>query len=101
MLLFGFIKCTCLSKYILRLGMVWVIIEFAFGLLVTCCDVIFNIFLSYQGSVDAKGTYQELMLSGKDFAKLLSSSHDENNPEAEKPPPMSRRTSARVRLHEF
>lgn len=56
------------------------------------------LFLSNQGSVDAKGTYQELMLSGKDFAKLLSSSQDENNPEAEKPPPMSRRTSARVKI---
>ncbi|KAG6461025.1 multidrug resistance-associated protein 4 isoform X1 [Manduca sexta] len=50
------------------------------------------------GTVDASGTYEELLTSGKDFAKLLSSSQDENQDEAEteKPPPMSRRTSARL-----
>ncbi|XP_049887652.1 ATP-binding cassette subfamily C member 4-like isoform X1 [Pectinophora gossypiella] len=50
------------------------------------------------GKIEAKGTYDELQTSGKDFAKLLSASHDENddNKEAEKPPPMSRRTSARL-----
>ncbi|XP_026726081.1 multidrug resistance-associated protein 4 [Trichoplusia ni] len=50
------------------------------------------------GSVDAKGTYDELVTTGKDFAKLLSSSHDENEDkkDLEKPPPMSRRTSARL-----
>ncbi|KAF9419222.1 hypothetical protein HW555_004149, partial [Spodoptera exigua] len=50
------------------------------------------------GSVEAKGTYDELVNTGKDFAKLLSSSHDENEDlkDVEKPPPMSRRTSARL-----
>ncbi|XP_022822031.1 multidrug resistance-associated protein 4-like isoform X1 [Spodoptera litura] len=50
------------------------------------------------GSVEAKGTYDELINTGKDFAKLLSSSHDENEDlkDIEKPPPMSRRTSARL-----
>ncbi|CAH1643464.1 unnamed protein product [Spodoptera littoralis] len=50
------------------------------------------------GSVEAKGTYDELINTGKDFAKLLSSSHDENEDlkDVEKPPPMSRRTSARL-----
>ncbi|KOB65590.1 ABC transporter family C protein ABCC2, partial [Operophtera brumata] len=37
-----------------------------------------------------------IVIMHNDFAKLLSSSHDENNTEAEKPPPMSRRTSARL-----
>lgn len=48
--------------------------------------------------MDAKGSYDELVSTGKDFAKLLSSSHDENEDrkDLEKPPPMSRRTSARV-----
>lgn len=48
--------------------------------------------------MEAKGTYDELVNTGKDFAKLLSSSHDENEDlkDVEKPPPMSRRTSARV-----
>lgn len=48
--------------------------------------------------MDAKGSYDELVSTGKDFAKLLSSSHDENEDkkDVEKPPPMSRRTSARV-----
>nr|UCL51441.1 ABCC4 [Heliothis virescens] len=50
------------------------------------------------GSVEAKGSYDELVSTGKDFAKLLSSSHDENEDkkDLEKPPPMSRRTSARL-----
>ncbi|KAJ8734037.1 hypothetical protein PYW07_014588 [Mythimna separata] len=50
------------------------------------------------GSVEAKGTYDELVSTAKDFAKLLSSSHDENEDkkDVEKPPPMSRRTSARL-----
>nr|AVV62497.1 putative multidrug resistance-associated protein 4 [Helicoverpa zea] len=50
------------------------------------------------GSVEAKGSYDELVSTGKDFAKLLSSSHDENEDkkDVEKPPPMSRRTSARL-----
>ncbi|CAH2068598.1 unnamed protein product, partial [Iphiclides podalirius] len=49
------------------------------------------------GSIEAKGTYDELITSGKDFAKLLSSTQDENDPnEAEKPLPMSRRTSTRI-----
>ncbi|KAL4715253.1 hypothetical protein ACJJTC_007835 [Scirpophaga incertulas] len=50
------------------------------------------------GTVEAKGTYDELVNSGKDFAKLLSSTHDENeeNNDNEKPPPMSRRTSSRL-----
>ncbi|XP_022123996.1 ATP-binding cassette sub-family C member 4 isoform X1 [Pieris rapae] len=48
------------------------------------------------GTIDAKGTYGELMHSGKDFAKLLSSVQEDDKPEVEKPPPMSRRTSARL-----
>ncbi|XP_068628825.1 ATP-binding cassette sub-family C member 4-like isoform X2 [Battus philenor] len=49
------------------------------------------------GSIEAKGTYDELIVSGKDFAKLLSSTQDENDTnENEKPAPMSRRTSARL-----
>ncbi|KAJ8734780.1 hypothetical protein PYW08_014030 [Mythimna loreyi] len=50
------------------------------------------------GSVEAKGTYDELVSTAKDFAKLLSSSHDENDDkkDVEKRPPMSRRTSARL-----
>ncbi|XP_026323582.1 multidrug resistance-associated protein 4-like isoform X1 [Hyposmocoma kahamanoa] len=49
------------------------------------------------GAIEVKGTFEELQTSAKDFAKLLSSTHDENdNKEAEKPPPMSRRTSARL-----
>nr|XP_026485069.1 multidrug resistance-associated protein 4-like isoform X1 [Vanessa tameamea] len=50
------------------------------------------------GAVDAKGTYDELLTSGKDFAKLLHSVQEDNetNTEKEKPPPMSRRTSARL-----
>lgn len=47
------------------------------------------------GAVECKGTYDELQTTGKDFAKLLSSSHDENE-DFEKPPPLSRRTSARL-----
>ncbi|XP_075985083.1 ATP-binding cassette sub-family C member 4-like [Anticarsia gemmatalis] len=50
------------------------------------------------GIVEAKGTYDELQTTGKDFAKLLSSSHDENEDkkDLEKPLPLSRRTSARL-----
>lgn len=49
--------------------------------------------------MDAKGTYDELIESGKDFAKLLSSTQDDNDDKKDvaKPPPMSRRTSSRVR----
>ncbi|XP_037964111.2 ATP-binding cassette sub-family C member 4 isoform X2 [Plutella xylostella] len=48
------------------------------------------------GAVDVKGTYDELLLSGKDFAKLLTSSQDDKDVVDEKPLPMSRRTSARL-----
>ncbi|XP_063833055.1 ATP-binding cassette subfamily C member 4 [Ostrinia nubilalis] len=50
------------------------------------------------GAVDAKGTYDELVDSGKDFAKLLSSTQDDDDDkkDAEKPPPMPRRTSSRL-----
>ncbi|XP_013144481.1 PREDICTED: probable multidrug resistance-associated protein lethal(2)03659 [Papilio polytes] len=49
------------------------------------------------GSIEAKGSYDELITSGKDFAVLLSSLQDENDTnENEKPLPMSRRTSARL-----
>ncbi|CAB3237244.1 unnamed protein product [Arctia plantaginis] len=57
------------------------------------CIVILN-----NGMVEAKGTYDELQTTGKDFAKLLSSSHDENEDKKklDKPLPLSRRTSARL-----
>ncbi|KAJ0181181.1 hypothetical protein K1T71_003266 [Dendrolimus kikuchii] len=50
------------------------------------------------GLVEASGTYDELIISGKDFAKLLSSTHDENEDkkDVEKMAPLSRRTSARL-----
>ncbi|CAH0722564.1 unnamed protein product, partial [Brenthis ino] len=50
------------------------------------------------GVIEAKGTYEELTTSGKDFAKLLCSVQEDKevNPETEKPPPMSRRTSSRL-----
>ncbi|XP_050673524.1 ATP-binding cassette subfamily C member 4-like isoform X1 [Leptidea sinapis] len=48
------------------------------------------------GMIETKGTYTELLQSGKDFAKLLSAVQEDDKPEAEKPPPMSRRTSARL-----
>ncbi|KAI8429876.1 hypothetical protein MSG28_000366 [Choristoneura fumiferana] len=48
------------------------------------------------GSVEAKGTYSELLNYGKDFAKLLSASQENDEKEEEKPKPMSRRTSARL-----
>ncbi|XP_026764568.1 ATP-binding cassette subfamily C member 4-like isoform X2 [Galleria mellonella] len=48
------------------------------------------------GTVEAHGTYNELATSGKDFAKLLSATHDENEENLEHIPPMSRRTSARL-----
>ncbi|XP_072936015.1 ATP-binding cassette sub-family C member 4-like [Epargyreus clarus] len=49
------------------------------------------------GSVETKGTYDELMTSGTDFAQLLSSTQDDNEKEeTEKPPPMARRTSSRL-----
>ncbi|KAM3966609.1 ATP-binding cassette subfamily C member 4 isoform 2-T2 [Aphomia sociella] len=49
------------------------------------------------GAVEAKGTYDELATSGKDFAKLLSATHDENeDKKVELIPPLSRRTSARL-----
>ncbi|KAI5634798.1 ABC transporter domain-containing protein [Phthorimaea operculella] len=55
------------------------------------------IIIMNNGAVETKGTYDELQSSGKDFAKLLSATHDENDDkEKEKPPPMSRRTSARL-----
>lgn len=41
------------------------------------------------------GTYEELISSGKDFARLLESPED-NKEIDEKPLPMSRKTSARV-----
>lgn len=55
--------------------------------------------MQLQGMIEAKGTYDELQTTGKDFAKLLSSSHDEDEDKKslEKPLPLSRRTSARVR----
>ncbi|CAH2099918.1 unnamed protein product [Euphydryas editha] len=50
------------------------------------------------GCIEAKGTYDELSTSDKDFAKLLHSVQDDNETNAEKklPPPLSRRTSARL-----
>nr|QCO93577.1 ATP-binding cassette subfamily C member 6 [Chilo suppressalis] len=54
------------------------------------------ILIMNNGAVEAKGTYDELMSSGLDFAKLLSSSHDENEDKKDKPPPMTRRTSSRL-----
>ncbi|XP_037871800.1 ATP-binding cassette subfamily C member 4 isoform X1 [Bombyx mori] len=55
------------------------------------------IIIMNNGTVDACGTYEELMTSGKDFAKLLTSLQDENEDEPKKLPlPMSRRTSARL-----
>ncbi|XP_061382806.1 ATP-binding cassette subfamily C member 4 isoform X2 [Danaus plexippus] len=48
------------------------------------------------GIIEAKGTYEELLTSGKDFAKLLCSVQEDDNTEAEKPLPISRRTSARL-----
>ncbi|XP_045502974.1 ATP-binding cassette sub-family C member 4-like isoform X2 [Colias croceus] len=55
------------------------------------------IIIMNNGSIEAQGTFNELMYSGKDFAKLLSASQeDDTNPDVEKPPPMSRRTSARL-----
>lgn len=50
------------------------------------------------GVIETKGTYEELLLSGKDFAKLLCSVQEdkETSPETEKPLPMSRKTSARL-----
>ncbi|CAK1548553.1 unnamed protein product [Leptosia nina] len=54
------------------------------------------IIIMNNGAVDAKGTYNELTHSGKDFAKLLSAVQEEDKPEVEKPAPMSRRTSARL-----
>lgn len=48
--------------------------------------------------MDDMGTFDELLCSGKDFAKLLTSSNDDND-NAEKPLPISRRTSARVCGH--
>ncbi|CAK1599802.1 unnamed protein product [Parnassius mnemosyne] len=49
------------------------------------------------GSIEAKGKYDELITSGKDFAKLLFSTHDENDTSiADKPSTLARRTSARL-----
>lgn len=45
------------------------------------------------------GTFDELITSEKDFAKLLTSSSGDKDKD-EKPLPMSRKTSARVR-HKF
>ncbi|XP_045455226.1 ATP-binding cassette sub-family C member 4-like [Melitaea cinxia] len=50
------------------------------------------------GSIETKGTYDELSTSGKDFAKLLHSVQDDNKTDAEKekPPPLPRRSSSRL-----
>ncbi|XP_041974686.1 ATP-binding cassette sub-family C member 4 isoform X2 [Aricia agestis] len=47
------------------------------------------------GSIEATGSYSELVSSGKDFAKLLDTTHDANetNEDVEKPMPLSRRAS--------
>ncbi|XP_060810578.1 ATP-binding cassette sub-family C member 4 isoform X2 [Amyelois transitella] len=55
------------------------------------------IIIMNNGSIEAKGTYDELATTGKDFAKLLSATHDENeDKKKEIPAPLSRRTSARL-----
>lgn len=46
--------------------------------------------------MEAIGTYDELVSSGKDFAKLLHSLQDEKKDDKDKLPIMPRRISARV-----
>ncbi|XP_039765386.1 multidrug resistance-associated protein 4 isoform X2 [Pararge aegeria] len=50
------------------------------------------------GAIEAKGRYEELLTSGKDFAKLLCSvqENNESNSDTEKPLAMTRRTSSRL-----
>ncbi|XP_045760472.1 ATP-binding cassette sub-family C member 4 isoform X1 [Maniola jurtina] len=50
------------------------------------------------GAIEAKGSYEELSTSGKDFAKLLCSVQENNDPhsETEKPLAVARRTSSRL-----
>ncbi|XP_063393657.1 ATP-binding cassette subfamily C member 4-like [Cydia fagiglandana] len=54
------------------------------------------IIIMSNGAVEAKGTYAELINYGKDFAKLLSATQEDDEKVEEKPKPMSRRTSARL-----